>query len=170
MLEVEAPVAWSVTPAGGAGIDPETGVLSIDAEAALGITYTVTADVADGQYSVSADVRVYSAAENPLAGVWKETGAGNINQLLLTSGGEFAVTLNPYEHYQDYWGDYTFDLSTGFIEFTATGANQTAPDSQGTGAFVIDADGKLALQDICFGRWEENTQSPAANCGHEFER
>ena len=150
-------------------------MLSIDAATSIGASFTVTADVGDGQYSVSAEVNVYSATDNPLVGVWRETHTGNINQLLLTSSGEFAVTLNPFEHYQDYWGTYIFelttgDLSTGFIELTATGANQTSPDSQGTGAFVIDAAGGLTLNGICLGRWDDQTKSPAANCGHEFEK
>lgn len=170
LLTVDASVVWSLAPGDGASIDPETGLLTIDAATAAGYSFTVTADVGDGQYSVSAEVNVYSAAVNPLVGVWKEIRTGNINQLLLTSGGEFAVTLNPFEHYQDYWGDYTYDLSTGFIEFTATGANQVAPDSQGTGAFVITADGALVLEGVCFGRWDTNTKSPAMNCGHEFEK
>lgn len=167
---VEAQVAWSVGPAGSVSIDQETGLLSVGAATPAGARFTVTADVENGRYSVSAEVNVYSAAENPLVGIWRETGNGNINQLLLTSGGEFAVTVNPYGNYQDYWGNYTFDLATGSIELTATGANQTSPDSQGTGTFVISASGVLILEDICLGRWDDRTKSPAANCGHQFER
>ena len=170
LLPVDAPTVWSLAPDEGASIDPESGLLSIGAATALGSTFTVTAEVEDGQYSVSAEIDVYSTAENPLVGAWIETSTGNINQLLLTAGGEFAVTLNPFEHYQDYWGTYTYDLITGFIELTATGANQTSPDSQGTGTFVIDADGRLTLAGICLGRWDDETRSPAANCGHRFER
>lgn len=170
LLKVDAPVGWSIEPGDGVGINPETGVLSIFESAATGAHFTVTADVGNGQYSASAEVHVYSAAQNPLVGVWKETGAGNISQLLLTSGGEFAVTLNPYEHYQDYWGNYTYDLSTGFIELTASAANQTAPKAEGTGTFTIDANGKLTLKDICLGQWDSQNQAPAANCGHEFEK
>ena len=170
LLEVDAPVAWSVGPGSSAAIGPKTGLLSIDAAITPGARFTVAADVADGQYSLSAEVTIYSPAENPFVGVWRETGTGNINQLLMTSGRKFAVTLNPYEHYQDYWGAYTFDLATGLIEFTATGANQVSPDSEGTGTFVIDAIGRLILDGVCFGRWDENTKTPAANCGHEFEK
>ena len=170
LLPVDAPVVWSVGPEGGVSIDQETGLLSIDEATPSGARFTVTADVGDGKYSVSAEVDVYSAAENPFVGVWREARTGNINQLLLTSGREFAVTLNPFEHYQDYWGKYTFDLAAGFIEFTATGANQVAPDTEGTGTFVIDANMSLVLEGICFGRWDGQTKSPAANCGHEFEK
>lgn len=170
LLAVDASVAWSLDPGDGASIDPETGLLSVDAATSTRASYTVTAEVGDGQYSVSAAVNVYSAEENPLVGVWRETPTGNINQLLLTSRGEFAVTLNPYEHYQDYWGIYTFGLSTGVIEFKVAGANQAAPDFQGNGAFTIDSGGGLALEGICFGGWDSNTQSLAMNCGHKFER
>jgi hypothetical protein len=175
LLPVDAPVAWSLDPAEGGGINPETGLLSIDAATSAGASFTVTAEVGDGQYSVSAEVNVYSAAGNPLVGVWRETHTGNINQLLLTSRGEFAVTLNPFEHYQDYWGTYIFELTTGglatgFIELTVTGANQVAPDFQGTGTFAIDASGGLVFDGICFGGWDDSTRSPAMNCGHEFEK
>jgi len=170
LLAVDSPVAWSLAPGEGASIDSESGLLSIDAATSAGSVFTVTAEVGEGQYSVSAEVNVYSAEENPLAGVWREKQTGNINQLLLTAGGEFAVTVNPFEHYQDYWGTYTFDLSTGAIELTATGANQAAPDSQGTGTFAIDGRGVLSLIGICLGGWDDSTQSLAMNCGHEFGR
>ena len=170
LLAVDVPTLWSVSPAIGAGIDPGTGLLIIDAATSTGTVFTVTADVGEGRYSVSAEVHVYSAEENPLAGFWKEKQTGNINQLLLTAGGEFAVTVNPFEHYQDYWGTYTFDLSTGAIELTATGANQAAPGSQGTGTFAIDERGVLSLIGICLGEWDGSTRSLAMNCGHEFER
>ena len=170
LLAVDSPVAWSLAPGEGASIDSETGLLIIDAATFTGTVFTVTADVGEGQYSVSAEVHVYSAEENPLAGVWKEKQTGNIKQLLLTASGEFAVTVNPFEHYQDYWGTYTFDLSTGAIELTATGANQAAPGSQGTGTFAIDGRGVLSLIGICLGEWDDSTRSLAMNCGHEFER
>ena len=170
LLAVDARVAWSAAPGEGASIDPESGLLSIDAATAIGSVFTVTADVEEGRYSVSAEVNVYSAQLNPLAGVWREKQTGNINQLLLTAGGEFAVTANPFEHYQDYWGVYTFNLGTGAIELTVAGANQTAPESQGTGTFEIDGNGVLSLGGICLGRWDEATRSLAANCDHEFER
>jgi len=175
LVAVDAPVVWSVEPRVGAGINPDTGLLSISSAASTDFAYTVTADVGDGQFSVSAAVNIYSAKENPLAGVWTESETGNINRLLLTADGEFAVTINPYGNYQDYWGNYTFNLDTGFIELTATGANQVAPDGQGTGTFVIDSsgdsNGKLSLEGgICLGGWDSNTQSPTMNCGHEFVR
>ena len=170
LLPVEAQVAWSVEPAGSLSIDQETGLLSIGAATQAGTRFTITVDVENVRYTVSAEVNVYSATENPLIGIWGETRTGNINQLLLTSGGELVVTVNPYGSYQDYWGNYTVDLATGSIELTATGANQTSSDSQGTGTFVISAIGVLILEDICLGRWDDQTKSPAANCGHEFEK
>ena len=171
LVAVDAPVVWSVEPRAGASINPDTGLLSVSSAAATDFAYTVTADVGDGQFSVSAEVNIYSAIENPLAGVWTESETGNINRLLLTADGEFAVTINPYGNYQDYWGNYTFDVDTSFIELTATGANQVTPEGQGTGTYSIDASGKLSLEGgICLGRWDSNTQSPAMNCGHEFLR
>ena len=170
LLVVDAAVTWSVEPSDGASIDVDTGLLAIAVDTPTGSAYTVTADVGEGQFSVSSELVIYSAEEIPVAGVWTETATGNINQLLLTSGGEFAVTANPYEHYQDYWGTYTFDLATGDIQFTSSGANQSPPDGDGTGTFTIDADGKLILESICLGGWDASTLSLAKNCGHEFEK
>ena len=170
LLAVNTLVAWSLEPEVGANIDPESGLLSIDADSPVGSTYSVTAEVGGGQYSVTTEVTVYSAADNPLAGVWREPEIGDIKQLLFTSDGRFAVTINPYEHYQDYWGTYIFDLATGSIELTATGANQVAPEGEGTGTFAIDPNGALVLEGVCLGGWDPNTQSLTRNCGHELVR
>jgi hypothetical protein len=123
-----------------------------------------------GEFTVTKEIIIYSAGANPLVGVWTESGTGNIRQLLFTSTGEFAVTVNPYEHYQDYWGNYIFDTFTTSIQLTAPGANQTAPDGQGTGTFTIDESGRLTLEGICLGGWDVSTQSLEMNCDHEFER
>lgn len=165
---VDTPTEWSVTPPVGIHYEPESGLLTVNSGAPIGSTYTLTADV--GEFTVTKEISIYSAGANPLVGVWTESGTGNINQLLLTSNGEFAVTVNPYEHYQDYWGIYRINIITGLIELTATGANQTAPDAQGTGTFTIDESGRLTLEGICLGGWDGSTQSLKMNCGHEFER
>ena len=168
LLAIDAPVVWSVTPPVGVHVDVESGLVTVNSGAPIGSTYTLTADV--GEFTVTKEIIIYSAGANPLVGVWTESGTGNIRQLLFTSTGEFAVTVNPYEHYQDYWGNYIFDTFTTSIQLTATGANQTAPDGQGTGTFTIDESGRLTLEGICLGGWDVSTQLLEMNCDHEFER
>tara|TARA_B100001123_G_scaffold77216_1_gene87334 strand:+ start:322 stop:1410 length:1089 start_codon:yes stop_codon:yes gene_type:complete len=170
LITVDAPVTWSVAPGIGVKIDPETGVLDVSPAASTDFSYTVTADVGEGEYSLSVDVDVYSQEDNPLAGVWSETGENGVNTLLFTSSGEFAVTINPYGNYQDYWGTYTFDLATGDLVLTADGANQVAPEGVGIGTFEIGADGALTLTGHCLGAWDTNEQSLVEGCGHVLER
>ena len=166
LLEVVTPTEWTVSPTVGASIDAESGTLSISAAASIGSTYTVTADL--GAFAISKTISIYSAEENPLVGVWTELATGNVNTLLLTSEGEFAVTINPYGNYQDYWGDYTFDLETGVLELQAQGWNQVPPEGDGIGAFAIDSNGQLSLADICLGAWDSALQSLVKNCQHIF--
>jgi len=166
LLEVVTPTKWSVSPSIGASIDSATGTLSMSGTASVGSIYTVTADL--GAFAVTKEISVYSAEENPLVGVWTEQDTGNVGTLLLTSGGEFAATINPYGSYQDYWGDYTFDSDTGALELIAQGWNQVAPGVDGIGKFSIDAKGQLSLSDICLGRWDQPTQSLVDNCEHKF--
>lgn len=166
LLEVVTPTKWSVSPSIGASIDSATGTLSMSGAASVGSIYTVTADL--GAFAVTKEISVYSAEENPLVGVWTEQDTGNVGTLLLTSGGEFAATINPYGSYQDYWGDYTFDSDTGALELIAQGWNQVAPGVDGIGKFSIDANGQLSLSDICLGRWDQPTQSLVDNCEHKF--
>ena len=171
LLEVSTPTEWSVSPSAGASIDTETGTLSISDAASIETTYTVTADL--GAFAVTKEISIYSAEENPLVGVWTEQETGNVGTLLLTSKGEFAVTINPYGNYQDYWGEYTFnpnssESGTGEIELIAQGWNQVAPGGDGVGSFSIDANGQLSLNDICLGKWDQPTQSLLENCEHNF--
>jgi hypothetical protein len=173
LFEVVTPVEWSVSPSTDASIEAETGLVTISDDAPVGSKFTVTADV--GKFVVSKTVTVYSEEGNPLAGIWTELDTGNVNRLVITSGGEFAVTVNPYGNYQDYWGFYTFevtdgDVATGEIELTADGANQVAPDGQGTGTFSINAVGNLVLESICLGQWDAPMQSLIKNCEHEFQK
>lgn len=173
LLEVSTPTQWSVSPSAGASIDAETGTLSISDSASIGSTYTVTADL--GAFAVTKEISVYFAEENPLVGVWTEQETGNVGTLLLTSKGEFAVTINPYGNYQDYWGEYSFvrspgDPNTGVIELIAEGWNQVAPGGDGIGTFSIDANGQLSLSDICLGKWDQPTQSLVNSCEHRFQK
>lgn len=100
LFEVVTQVEWSVSPSTDASIEVERGLATISDGAPVGSKFTVTADV--GAFVVTKSVTVYSAEENPLVGIWTELDTGNVNRLVITSSGEFAVTVNPYGNYQDY--------------------------------------------------------------------
>ena len=51
VVEVDAQVRWSASPATGATIDPGTGLFSVDAETPNGATFIITANVENGQFA-----------------------------------------------------------------------------------------------------------------------
>lgn len=55
---VEACATWSVDPTKGASINPDTGVLTVDAETPSGSVFTVSADVENGRRVVSIDLPI----------------------------------------------------------------------------------------------------------------
>ena len=101
VVDVDAQVRWSATPATGATIDPGTGLFPVDDETPNGATFTITADVENGQYAPAADVHVFTPDANPLVGPWREGNPGTINELIFRADGSFAVTWNPFESYKD---------------------------------------------------------------------
>jgi len=177
---VDACATWSVSPTGGATIDPKTGVFTVDPETPSGAVFTVTADVENGRRLVSVDVHVYTPQANPLFGTWGEeaqlsceTGEEivpeeRIGELAFGADGEFSVTWHPFEIYKDYWGTYTFDVSQGTIELTGAEGNYVPEGFDGSGSWFIDEEGHLVLRDIWLGA--PRGVSGAANCGHRFTR
>jgi hypothetical protein len=171
VTEVDAQVAWSASPATGAAIDADTGVFSVAASTKHGDVFTITADVESGRFVLSARVDVFIAQANPLVGYWREEEPGNISELLFQADGAFSVTWIPIEIYKDYWGTYTFDLSTGSLELTKTGSYRISPTGfEGGGLFSIDDEGKLMLTDICLGSYDGASNASVLNCGHTFSR
>ena len=175
---VDACVTWSVDPAEGASIDPQTGELSVDAATPSGSVFTVSADVENGRRVVSIDVYVYTPEDNPLVGRWQEEaqfacGTGEevtpdqpIRELVFRAAGEFSVTWAPFELYRDYWGTYTYDLGQGSLDLSAPSGNYVPDDVDGRGSFSIDEQGRLFLSDIWLGALQDSTAP--ANCGHRF--
>ncbi len=177
---VEACVAYSVEPDdGGASIGPETGVLTISADAAPGSVYTVTADVEDGRAVLQAKVYVWTPESNPLVGVWHEIaelpcGGGAeappfkpIEELWVHASGQLSVTWTPFEVYIDYWGTYAFDLMTGDLSLADLQGNYVPDDVDAAGTFMMDGS-QLVLKDMWLGSPEGFPLTPA--CGHRFAR
>jgi hypothetical protein len=169
---------WSVTPTDGARLDPTTGVLTIDPGTPSGSIFTVRAAVEGGRHVVETQVTIFTPEANPLIGIWREEAqlacddgtevvpAKAIEELIFFADGTFAVTWDPFESYQDYWGTYTFDLSKGTLELTVTGGNIIPPDVDGKGEFAVDASGRLILSDLWLGA--SRLESGPPNCGHRF--
>jgi hypothetical protein len=170
---------YSVEPVdAGATIDPETGLLEVDASTPDGSTFTVTADIEDGLATVSGDVFVFVPELHPLIGYYTEVaripcGGGPefqpsdpIGELVFTASGEIRVTWTPFEIYVDYWGTYTHDLDTSALSILPTGGNYLPDDIDGEGSFSFEGD-ELVLHDI----WLGTSQSPVepTACGHRFQ-
>jgi hypothetical protein len=177
-VPVAADATWSVTPADGARIDPDTGILSIDASTSSGSVFTVQAEIEGGRHVVATRVKIFTPETNPLIGYWSEVAqlacdsgvevapAKAIAELIFDPDGSFAVTWVPFESYKDYWGTYTFDLAQGTLELTITGGNTIPEDVDGEGRFARDATGALILTDLWLGTPSLERGPP--NCGHRF--
>jgi hypothetical protein len=177
-VPVAADATWSVTPADGAHIDPDTGILNIDATTSSGSVFTVQAEIEGGRHVVATRVKIFTPETNPLIGYWHEEAqltcesgaevapAMPIRELIFDPDGSFAVTWVPFESYKDYWGTYTFDLAQGTLELTVTGGNTVPPDVDGEGRFARDATGALILTDLWLGT--PSLESGPPNCGHRF--
>ncbi len=154
--------------------------MAVGGEVGQGAVFTVTADVENGRRLVSVDVHVYTEEANPLFGTWGEeaqltceTGEEvvpeeHIGELAFGADGEFSVTWFPFEIYKDYWGTYTFDLSLGTIDLTASDGNYVPEGLDGSGTWFIDEEGRLVLKDVWLGAPRD--VSRVANCGHVFTR
>jgi hypothetical protein len=175
---VAARAVWSIAPADGAVIEPETGLLTIDLATPSGSVFTVRADVENGRRIVEAEVAVFTPDANPLVGWWREgaqmtcdTGADvvpaePIEEVVFDAAGTFTVTWFPFEVYKDYWGTYAFDLERGTLDLTIEGGNYVPPDVDGSGRFAADGVGQLLLTELWLGT-PPNGTGPA-NCGHRL--
>lgn len=178
--EVAACATWSVSPAEGAHIDPDSGVLTIEATTPSGSVFTVSADVEKGRRVVSIDVHVFTPEDNPFVGIWREeaqfacdsgeelTPEERIRELRFRADGSFSVTWMPFEVYRDYWGTYEYDLATGNLSLQVTEGNYVPDDIDGSGSFAFDEQGRLLLQDIWLGSPHGSTGP--AHCGHRFRQ
>jgi hypothetical protein len=175
---VEASATWSVEPAEGASIDPNTGVFTVAPETPAGTVFTVSADVENGRRVVSVEVHVFTPEANPFVGHWGEEAQfvcdseeevppeEPIRELAFQADGTFSVTWMPFEVYEDYWGTYEYDLVEGTLDLVVSGGNYVPDDVDGSGSFSFDEQGRLVLPDIWLGSRHGGTAP--TNCGHRF--
>jgi hypothetical protein len=177
-VAVEAPVTWSVEPAEGASINPDTGLFVVDAATPSKSMFTVMANVEEGRRIISIDVHIFTPQDNPLVSIWREeqqfacdtqeevAPEQNIGELRFRADGSFGVTWAPFEIYVDYWGTYQYDPARGTLKLTVTGGNYVPYDLDGNGSFSFDEQGRLLLTDMWLGSPRESTGP--THCGHRF--
>lgn len=177
---VDTCATWSVTPETGATINPLTGLFTVGQAAHNGMVFTIAVDIEHGRRILTRDVYVYTPEENPFVGFWHEltqlsctngqaqTPDDPINEFVFDANGRFSVTWYPFEIYTDYWGTYTYDLTSGSFDLIVEGGNYVPYPLDEGGAFFINDPGKLFLNSIWLGSY----RSPPgiAACGHVLQR
>lgn len=165
-----------------ADLSPDRRDLHVRPTAPHDATFHVRADIA-GE-AVVGELRVVSAAANPLVGTWRQTeiacdtdtrpAPGSVHsghkppvrELRIRGDGTFSVTwAEPFESYKDYWGDYRFDAATGAVAFVVRDGNREPGAFDGVGK-ARAADGRLVFSEIDFGQpqpWPD-----AASCTVSF--
>lgn len=175
-------VRWSIEPSGEVWVD-KYGYLTIPDDAPHGAVYTVTARTLLD--SISTEIYIYDPDQNPLAGIWYETGQidcqnGTIlpppsiplNSLEFKSNGRFTMTWRPFEYQFDYQGGYEFDPESGTFSFVVEreGINRRPPEFDPDGTYEINAQNQLVLHDIWLGTAVAAQRPINVTCGHVFTR
>ncbi len=175
-----ADVSWSLDQGAPAAIDPDTGEVTIDSDAADDAVIVATANVENGRKLVAVRIYVYTDETDPLFGIWTEDvqfacddGAelqpsSPIGELDFRADGGVNVTWTPFETYVDYWSDFELDLEAETLALTVIGGNYVPEDIDSEGNFEIDEQGRLVLEDMWLGSPAGSTAP--ANCGHRFVR
>ncbi len=178
-LSVDACATWSISNGQFASIDPETGLLSINATARNGQSFTVSVNVENGRRVLSIPVHIYKAVDNPLVGVWRETrrfscSSGNslsvdepFREVTFRADGGVFATRFIFETYQDFWGKYLFDPRTRDFALVINDGSMIPTDVNGFGRFQIEDDGTLVLFKMSLGRFSKKEKLA---CRYEFER
>lgn len=170
-------VAWSISDAAPAELEPKTGVLRVAENAPDGATFPLSAYVA-GE-GVEATVRVVDREQNPLVGHWTEvsqttcgastarTPAEPLRELVFSGNGEFSVTWMPFESYKDYWGTYEFDRGTGRLELQVVRGNHVPDELDLDGQVVFEGTDEMQLHNLWLG---SRTPLPEPVCVATFRR
>src|SRR5262249_47999177 len=85
-----------------------------------------------------------SATPPAFVGTWHQfeadcPGAAPVRELIFKADGHYSVTWTPFETYQDYWGDWRYDVRTHVLTLTVAYGNYVPPDLVLSGVVSADA-------------------------------
>ncbi|MBA17447.1 MAG: hypothetical protein CMN73_13995 [Sphingomonas sp.] len=141
---------WEVSDPDMAEIDAETRQLHIRSDAVPGTRITISYTNHRNERS-AASVLIVGPEEKVLTGGRRQQAIENceggqpIGELIFRDDGSFSVTYQPFESYQDYWGRYIYNPTTGALALTVTGGNMVPDALDLWGSAYFDADGRLIL-------------------------
>ncbi len=126
--------------------------------------------------SILASTLSASAQDVPSAyrGIWKqesiscsgETPVEPVRELEFLNDGEFLVTYQPFENYHDFWGDVSFDTTTGAFVLAIKGGNRIPTFVDLAGKALFESTTKLVLDDFFLSAPREN----GGECSYVFGR
>lgn len=166
---------WRIDPpTDGVAVDAD-GRVTLEATVPAGTSFTVVAELGDGSNrAVSAIVDVYTDERNPVGGRFREGAridcssgteypSNGIGEIRLC-GPLFAVTYQPFEIYQDYWGFWDVDPATEAVTFRVESGNNIPGDLDLEGTLHVEGN-EVLLEDV----WLGATTATVA-CGHRLVR
>jgi hypothetical protein len=156
---------WSVS--GPATLSPDRTSLTIAPNAPVG--GVVAIGFVHAGKAVEARFKVVSRDEIVLTGLWSQRSlegcsAEPVRELEFRPENRFAVTFQPFETYQDYWGSYAWDPDTGRLRLTVEGGNFVPPGLDLEGAAELK-EGRLRLSDLFLG---SRGGPPQSGCTYVF--
>jgi hypothetical protein len=157
---------WSVTGPATLGADRTSIAIALDAP----VGSTVTVAFRHAEKPVEARFKVVAKDEIVLTGTWSQRSLEGcasqepVRELVFLPENRFAITFQPFETYQDYWGIYSFDPVSKRIRLTVEGGNSVPPNLDLEGEADL-ADGRLRLKDMFLGRGEI---APQSGCTYVF--
>ncbi|HEY0411608.1 MAG TPA: hypothetical protein VGD66_00525 [Allosphingosinicella sp.] len=158
VLPLECTMDWSLSDSSLATLSDDRKSLRIAEGATPGATLTIMYRVGLNPKLVRASVPIVAKDAFVLTGRRSQKavegcpGLDPIGELEFTADGHFAVTWQPFETYQDYWGTYRLDPGTGALSMTVDGGNNKPGGLDLEGKVDITPDGALVLEDMYLGQ------------------
>jgi hypothetical protein len=158
VLPLDCTKDWSLSDSSLATLSEDRQSLRIADRAKPGATLTITYRVGRNAQSVRRSVPIVAKDAFVLTGRRSQKavegcpGLDPIGELEFTADGRFAVTWQPFETYQDYWGTYRLDPGTGALSMTVDGGNNKPGGLDLEGKVRITPGGALVLEDMYLGQ------------------
>jgi hypothetical protein len=179
-LAAHCVTGWRLDAQAPASLDQAAARLAIRADAADGHVFKLQAHVGDSP--VAGTVRVVDSSLHPLKGIWTQTHeiacgstdrqapSQRVGELKFTGSGQFSLTLQPFERYVDYGGNYRFSPSTGQLTLEPTTGSRLPVLRRWTGAARLTPLGELVVERLPEPSGSPAAQTPAKICEQVFRR